>query len=196
MLKYVYIFFRDLFISYMWVHCCSLQTYQQRALDPITDGCEPPCGCWELNLGPLEEQSVLLTAEPSLQPKYIYSKRRDFWQDPNRKLKLFLWWKFITRKSKGEYTVKAKHWENLAWSPCSLFGAESGKYKWGDIQDKIERFLKRTKEKILSKHEFTVAEKVELKSCKPDLHFLIAWLSALWDSFQLLLLFFHSGYSA
>jgi hypothetical protein len=22
---------------------------------PITDGCEPPCGCWELNSGPLEE---------------------------------------------------------------------------------------------------------------------------------------------
>jgi hypothetical protein len=36
--------------------------------DPITDGCEPPCGCWELNSGPLEEQSVLLTTEPSLQP--------------------------------------------------------------------------------------------------------------------------------
>ncbi|EDM00356.1 rCG35761, isoform CRA_a [Rattus norvegicus] len=32
----------------------------------LTDGCEPPCGCWELNSGPLEEQSVLLTAEPSL----------------------------------------------------------------------------------------------------------------------------------
>jgi hypothetical protein len=32
------------------------------------DGCEPPYGCWELNSGPLEEQSVLLTAEPSLQP--------------------------------------------------------------------------------------------------------------------------------
>ena len=39
-----------------------------RALDLITDGCEPPCGCWDLNSGPLEEQSVLLTAEPSLQP--------------------------------------------------------------------------------------------------------------------------------
>ena len=34
----------------------------------ITDGSEPPCGCWELNTGPLEEQAVLLTAEPSLQP--------------------------------------------------------------------------------------------------------------------------------
>jgi E3 ubiquitin-protein ligase NEDD4 len=30
-------------------------------------GCEPPCGCWELNLGHLEEMPVFLTAEPSLQ---------------------------------------------------------------------------------------------------------------------------------
>ena len=34
----------------------------------LTDGCEPPCGCWDLNSGPLEEQSVLLSAESSLQP--------------------------------------------------------------------------------------------------------------------------------
>jgi hypothetical protein len=26
---------------------------------PITDGCKSPCGCWELNSGPLEEQLVL-----------------------------------------------------------------------------------------------------------------------------------------
>lgn len=30
------------------------------------DGCEPPRGCWELNLGLLEE-SMLLTAETPLQ---------------------------------------------------------------------------------------------------------------------------------
>ena len=30
--------------------------------------CELPCGCWELNSGPLEEQPVHLTAEPSHQP--------------------------------------------------------------------------------------------------------------------------------
>jgi hypothetical protein len=41
---------------------------QKKAPDPITDDCEPPCGCWELNSGPLEEQSDLLTTEPSLQP--------------------------------------------------------------------------------------------------------------------------------
>jgi hypothetical protein len=32
------------------------------------DSCEPLCGCWDLNSGPSEEQSVLLTTEPSLQP--------------------------------------------------------------------------------------------------------------------------------
>jgi hypothetical protein len=31
-------------------------------------GCEPPCGCWDLNSGPSEEQSVPLPAEPSHQP--------------------------------------------------------------------------------------------------------------------------------
>lgn len=30
--------------------------------------CEPPCGCWKRNLGPLKEKHVLLTPEPSLQP--------------------------------------------------------------------------------------------------------------------------------
>ena len=38
------------------------------------DGCEPPCGCWDLNSGPSEEQSVLLTAEPSLQPQIVLFK--------------------------------------------------------------------------------------------------------------------------
>ena len=41
---------------------------------PGTDSCEPPCGCWELNSGPLEEQLVFLTAEPSLQlPLTLFS---------------------------------------------------------------------------------------------------------------------------
>ena len=35
-----------------------LPSSYKRASDLITDGCEPPHGCWELNSGPLEEQSV------------------------------------------------------------------------------------------------------------------------------------------
>ncbi|EDL09734.1 RIKEN cDNA A230091H23, isoform CRA_b [Mus musculus] len=46
-----------------------LKTHQKRASDPIADAWEPPCGCWKLNSRPLEEQSVLLITEPSLQPK-------------------------------------------------------------------------------------------------------------------------------
>ena len=38
------------------------------------DGCEPPCGCWDLNSGPSEEQLVLLTTEPSLQPSLFLFK--------------------------------------------------------------------------------------------------------------------------
>jgi hypothetical protein len=56
-----------LFIYYIQVHCSCFQTDQKKASDPITDACELPCGCWDVNSGPLEEQSVLLTAEPSLQ---------------------------------------------------------------------------------------------------------------------------------
>jgi len=48
------------------VHCSCLLTYKKRASDSFTDGYEPLYGCWELNSGPLEEQPVLLTTEPSL----------------------------------------------------------------------------------------------------------------------------------
>jgi hypothetical protein len=64
--------FLKTFILCTRVRCSCLQTHQKRASDLITDGCEPPCGCWDLNLGPLEEQSVLLTPEPYLQPILIF----------------------------------------------------------------------------------------------------------------------------
>ena len=38
----------------------------------ITGGCEVPGAGWKLNPGPREEQAVLLTAEPSLQPYNSY----------------------------------------------------------------------------------------------------------------------------
>jgi hypothetical protein len=61
----------------MLVHCSCLQTLQKRTSDFIRDGCEPPCGCWDLNSGPLEEQSALLTTEPSHQPKLIVLKQEN-----------------------------------------------------------------------------------------------------------------------
>ena len=48
---------------------------QKRAPDLITDVYKPPCGCGDLNSGPLKEQTVLLTSEPSLQlPVFLPSQ--------------------------------------------------------------------------------------------------------------------------
>jgi hypothetical protein len=58
-----FFFFKDfiyLFITCK-VHCSCLQTLQKRESDLVTDGCEPPCGCWDLNSWPSEEQSGALT---------------------------------------------------------------------------------------------------------------------------------------
>ena len=50
------IFFKYLFIYYVYsILSVCISTGQKRAPDLITDGCEPPCGCRELNSGPLEE---------------------------------------------------------------------------------------------------------------------------------------------
>jgi len=52
----------------VFVLCSCLQTNQKRASDSNTGGCESLCGCWALNSGPLKEQSVLSSTEPSFQP--------------------------------------------------------------------------------------------------------------------------------
>jgi hypothetical protein len=45
-----------------------MPAWQKWTSNPILDGCQPLCCCWELNSGLLEEQLVLLSAKPSLQP--------------------------------------------------------------------------------------------------------------------------------
>ena len=66
-LTYFY-FLKDLSIYYVYsIPPASMPAGQKRAPTLIIDGCESPCGCWELNSVPLEEQPVLLTSEPSLQ---------------------------------------------------------------------------------------------------------------------------------
>jgi hypothetical protein len=45
----------------MCMHILPCVTHAQ-----LTDSCEPLYVFWESNLGPLEEQSVLLTTKPSL----------------------------------------------------------------------------------------------------------------------------------
>ncbi|XP_050022267.1 nuclear pore membrane glycoprotein 210-like [Alexandromys fortis] len=52
---------------------------QKRTPYLITDGCESPCGCRELNSGPMEEQAMLLTTGPSLQPLTALRRSCSHW---------------------------------------------------------------------------------------------------------------------
>jgi hypothetical protein len=57
------------FKMYLFIICkYTVAVFRHWRRDLVTDGCEPSCGCWDLNSVPLEEQSVLLTTKPSLQP--------------------------------------------------------------------------------------------------------------------------------
>ena len=51
---------------YVCAHACSAYGGQKRVLNSlgigVTDSCEPPYGCWELILGPLEDRQMFLTA--------------------------------------------------------------------------------------------------------------------------------------
>ena len=44
-----------------------IHVYMIMSVLGLTGSCELPCGCWESNPGPQEEQPVLLTTELSLQ---------------------------------------------------------------------------------------------------------------------------------
>ena len=63
---FVFTFFKKIYLLYVAEDSFCLHTLQKRESDLVSDGCEPPCGCWDLKSGPSEEQSMLLTAEPSL----------------------------------------------------------------------------------------------------------------------------------
>jgi hypothetical protein len=60
-------FLKIIYLFLIYVHWCfaCMHIYVRVSDIGVTDTCELPCGCWELDLGPLEEQSVLLTTEPS-----------------------------------------------------------------------------------------------------------------------------------
>ena len=45
-----------MYFMYMYTLSACMSVCQKKSMSAlIIDGCEPPCGCWELNLGPLEE---------------------------------------------------------------------------------------------------------------------------------------------
>jgi hypothetical protein len=66
---YVIQTFKKMYVYILYVYSVlpvCLPACQKRAPDLIIDGNEPPYGCWELNSGPLEEQTVLLTSKVNL----------------------------------------------------------------------------------------------------------------------------------
>lgn len=71
-------FFKIFWVWVLCLHVCLCTTFMQsfrsqKVLDPleVTDCSELPCGCWESNSPPLEEQPLFLSAEPLLQPLYF-----------------------------------------------------------------------------------------------------------------------------
>ena len=62
------------------MHCFCLQTHQVRSSDLITDGNEPPCGCWDLNSGPLG-RSVSALNHGAISPASI----NDFMSKSNKR---------------------------------------------------------------------------------------------------------------
>ena len=62
---------------YVLYHICAwyLWTSEEVIRSPETDvvgGCKSICWCWDLNLGPLKEQQVLLATEPALQTGILF----------------------------------------------------------------------------------------------------------------------------
>ena len=49
-------FFKDFIYVYEYTEAV-FRHIRKRASDPVIDGCELPCNRWELNSGPLKEQS-------------------------------------------------------------------------------------------------------------------------------------------
>jgi hypothetical protein len=70
----------------MCVYCCMCMPIARRGyrifMSGIADDCEAPCGMWELNLGPLEEQSMLLTNR-AIPSSFWFSRECLFWLCPS-----------------------------------------------------------------------------------------------------------------
>lgn len=55
-LKHMYVVFIQLFHSFFFNYMGALSACTSAHQRGVSDVCELPCGCWESNLGPPEEQ--------------------------------------------------------------------------------------------------------------------------------------------
>jgi hypothetical protein len=84
----------------------------------VIDGCEPPCGCRELNSGPVEEP-LLLTTEPSPQPLFsiILIAKISSYKFPSR---LFRCLKIQTKRMTGSFIYLTPRQSFLPTAFCKL----------------------------------------------------------------------------
>jgi hypothetical protein len=79
-------------------HVCTVPEETRRGVSSpgtgVTGSCELLCGCWGLNLGRLEEQTVLSITEPSLPPRdrflteWTLERRWELWKKAPGKVPL------------------------------------------------------------------------------------------------------------
>jgi hypothetical protein len=70
-------FKRFIYYAYSVLPAC-MAAGQKRAPDLIVDGCEAPCGCWELNSGSLQEQPVSHFSSPHLIIKMTHKNQQSW----------------------------------------------------------------------------------------------------------------------
>jgi hypothetical protein len=83
-----FFFKKKVYLFYVYGYTDAVFRHTRRGhLIPLqmVDDCEPPCGCWELNSGPLEEQAVLFLSQGSRSKTSI-----------NLELKIIFWRQDIT----------------------------------------------------------------------------------------------------
>lgn len=72
----------------MFCLCVCLYQYVSCAIGDaatgVIDGCEPPCGGWELYLGPLEEQLLVTELSFFRQRQFLFLLKSDKWVIENK----------------------------------------------------------------------------------------------------------------
>lgn len=69
-LKINFIFMRvGVLLAYIVYEPCGPWRPEEALRSPKTDACDPPCGCWEVNLDLLQGKQMLLTASHFSSPR-------------------------------------------------------------------------------------------------------------------------------
>ena len=61
-------------VIYVYGHTLAVFTHTNKkiASEPTANGCEPPCGCWELNSGPLKNSQCFQVLSNLSSPEIVF----------------------------------------------------------------------------------------------------------------------------